>query len=686
MAANEVILYGTVGASFWDEDHFTAKQVREALAAMQGDITVRINSGGGVASEGQAIYTMLKDYPGRVTVVVDAVAASAASLIAMAGDDIVFRLGAWMLVHDPATPWTAGRGTEDDHRKEADLLRVISGAYAEVYAARAGISREEARAIMRDETVMDGSMALQMGFATSVDTEAEAEPVAAFDYRIYAHAPQSVREASQRLGAAPERVAVMAMIAGTPRQQQEIAMDANPETAAEVTPAEIEAAAGDAPAVVSEPDAPKPVTASATKTERARVRRIIDASAAAGLPRDFADKLIDAGASVETALDQITAAWKGKGDVDTPMTGRQTATITRDERDTRRDALASALYAQIARKDPEHGAARPFMGMSIVEMAAVSVDYRGPLRSSADRERVFEMRSHSTSDFPVIFENALNKRLMENYAKAEPTYREVAIRIDFANKMPHPISRLGDFPMLQEVNETGEVKSGTFSEKKETVTAKTYGIMLTISRDMLINDDLQAIDRLISTQAMTVAATEDSLFWSTFLSGANADGPTLTETGRQVFNATDLTKAGTAAAITVASVGAARAALRKKTSLNGQDLAWLLNSFVLLVGPDKETEADQLFETIQSESVANVNPFSGRLRKVVTAKITGNAWYLLAEPNVLPNFMYGFLQGQEGPEFRMQELFGTLGMQFRAVRDFGCGAIDYRGGFKNAGA
>jgi ATP-dependent protease ClpP protease subunit len=685
MAGNEIILYGTVGASFWDEEFFTARQVREQLAAMSGDIVVRINSGGGVASEGQAIFTMLKDYPGRVTVVVDAVAASAASLIAMAGDDIVFRLGAWMLIHDPATPWTAGRGTEDDHRKEADLLRVISGAYAEVYAARAGISREEARAIMRDESVLDGSMALQMGFATALDT-IEAEPVAAFDYRIYAHAPQAVREASQRLGAAPERVAVMAMIAGTPRQQQEIAMSANPETAAEDTPAEIEAAAVEVPAEVTEPEADKSVTASATKTERARVRRIIEASAVAGLPGDFANNLIESGASVETALDQITAAWKGKGDVDTPMTGRTTATITRDERDTRRDAMASALYAQIARKAPEHAAARPFMGLSIAEMAAAACDYRGPVRTPQDRTRALEMASHSVSDFPAIFENVLNKRLMDNYAKAEPSYREVALRMDFADYRPHPINRLGDFPMLQEVGENGEIKSGTFSEKKETVTAKAYAIQLPISRQMLINDDLGAIDRLIATQALSAVATEDALFWGVFLSGANADGPTLTETTRQVFNTTDVTKASANAAITVASVGIARAALRKKKSLDGQDLAWLLNSFVLLVGPDKETEADQLMTAIQSDSVANVNPFSGRLRKVVTAKITGNSWYLLAEPSVLPNFMYGFLQGQEGPRVRMDEPFGSQGMKFSIEIDFGCGAIDFRGGFKNVGA
>jgi methionine-gamma-lyase len=89
MAENEIILHGSVGTSFWDEPSFDSAQVREQLAGMTGDITVRINSGGGIASEGQAIFTLLRDYVGKKRIVVDAVAASAASLIAMAGDEIV---------------------------------------------------------------------------------------------------------------------------------------------------------------------------------------------------------------------------------------------------------------------------------------------------------------------------------------------------------------------------------------------------------------------------------------------------------------------------------------------------------------------------------------------------------------------------------------------------------------------
>jgi ATP-dependent protease ClpP protease subunit len=107
--AHEINLSGSVGASWWGEECFTAQSVREQLANLSGPVTVKLNSGGGLATEGAAIYNALVDYPGEVTVEVVAVAASAASLIAMAGDRIVMRLGAWMLIHDPAQPWTEGR-------------------------------------------------------------------------------------------------------------------------------------------------------------------------------------------------------------------------------------------------------------------------------------------------------------------------------------------------------------------------------------------------------------------------------------------------------------------------------------------------------------------------------------------------------------------------------------------------
>lgn len=215
--SNEIVLEGSVGYSWWGEDSFTPSDVRTMLDGRSGPLTVRLNSGGGIATDGQAIYSMLVAYPGEVTVIVEGIAASAASLIAMAGDKIVMPLGALLIIHDPASMWVDGRGTEADHLKAAEALAVLSKAYAGIYAKRAGITVEAARKIMRAETYYDGEAAVAAGFATAVDDSVELAAAATFDYRIYAHAPGALRAGAEGLRARVPQEAVMAMFAGQAR-------------------------------------------------------------------------------------------------------------------------------------------------------------------------------------------------------------------------------------------------------------------------------------------------------------------------------------------------------------------------------------------------------------------------------------------------------------------------------------
>ena len=693
MSKNELILYGSVGFDWWGDEYFTAKQVREQLAQMSGDITVRINSGGGIASEGQAIYTMLVDYPGKVTVIVDGVAASAASLISMAGDEIIYRLGAWTLIHDPATPWTLGRGTEEDHLKEAELLGVISNAYADIYAARSGLSREECREIMKAESVFDGAMAVERGFATSVDSAEKSVPEAAFDYRIYAHAPDRLRKASRKLGRAPAEEAVMAMIAGRPRPEKprgepQMAGKTNAAAGAPLAATETEdeiAAAAAAEAVapaLAEDDPATPATnaEAAANAATARARRIFAAATQAGLSSDFADSLIASKKPVEACLDDITAKWKENGDVDTPMIGAPTARILRDERDTKREGMTQALVAQISGQKPESDKANAFMGYGLIDMAAESIGHRGRIRSAGDKIEVFMAAGHSRSDFSGIFENALNKVLLDRYDVQAPTYRRIARKRNFNDFRVHPMVRAGDMPKLLPVGENGEIKFGTFGEKRETAILAPYGIGLRFSRQMFIDDDLGAIYDMLNDYGAMIADFEEETFY-TFKAAA-----TLSSDGLAVHVAGHNNLAGAGTAITVAALGAGRAAIRKQTTIDGKKMN--MAPTILLVGPDKETEADQLVTSITPNQPTSVNPFSGRLEVVSTAQITGNRWELYVDPNRPGGacFVYGYLNGAEAPRLRMDEPFGQQGMAMTVEHDFGLGAIDFRGTYANPGA
>ncbi|MBU2936987.1 MULTISPECIES: head maturation protease, ClpP-related [Pacificibacter] len=678
---NEIYLYGTVGNSFFgDEDFFTAQSVRDALEGRGGPLTVRLNSGGGVASEGQAIYQMLSDYPDTVEIVVDGVAASAASLIAMAGDTIVMPTGAILMIHDPASPWVEGRGTEQDHLNAAKGLSVISTAYAKVYAARANISVEEARDYMRAETFFDGDAALEAGFVTHTDLETQAAAVARFDYRVYANAPQVLRVAGGAFPAQQSREAVMAMMAGFPAPNLKESTMPNdndqtddqtetPEDDAVALNDDVEASAGDDADANGEnqSDDSTPVAV-----------QILDICAATNRPDAEARDYINRGLTLAQAVAEITSNRSKESPVTSRRNGGPTARIIRDERTTRRTGMMQAITAQITGAGTVASIARPFMDMSLVEMAAQCIDHRGPMRNSGQKLQVFADASHSTSDFPGIFENALNKVLLERYQLSEPTFKQISRKRNFSDFREHPQVRAGDFPKLRPIGENGEIKYGSFGESRETAVLNSYGVALRISRQMMINDELGAIDELLSDYGQSVADFEEETFYAFALSAKLSDGKT-------VFHA-DHDNIGTAAAITVASVGAGRAAMRKQMSIDKKKLN--LSPSIILVGPDKETEAEQLVATIQPQEAGNVNPFTGRLTPIVSAQITGNAWHLLAGADRPGGscWVHGYLEGAEAPRVRTEEAFGQQGMAMSLEHDFGMGAVDYRGGYKNPGA
>ncbi len=682
MSKNEICLYGSVGMSWWGEDYFTAKMVRDMLAGMTGPLTVRINSGGGIATEGQAIYTMLVDYPDDVDVVIEGAAMSAASLIAMAGDTITMRLGSFLLIHDPASPWTEGRGTEEDHLRLAKQLNTTASGYAAIYARRSGKDKEQARAIMRDETLMDAETAIAEGFATDTDDE-PADVAARFDYRMYAHAPQAWRDASEGLGKTPGKEAIMAMIAGTPRKKQETKMaDKTAQKAKADASAETE---DDVKVLDAQPPASpeaEAVAKAATAAERSRVTRIRNAAMMARVPDDFATDLIARGVSEAAAVDAITAKWKEMGDVDQTMQGREPARIMRDERETRLAGMGLALSAQMSGKAPTDDKARAFMGMSLVEMAADCIGHKGPIRTAGDKINIMMNATHSRSDFTGIFENALNKQLLDRYEVQAPTYREFSRKRTFNDFRVHPMVRAGDFPRLQPVGEGGEIKFGTFGEKRETAVLSSFGIGLRFSRQMIIDDDLSAVDSVVGDYGSMVADFEEQQFY-TFMASA-----TLASDGLAVWltAATRANLAASGTAITIASLAAGQAAIRKQTTIDGMKTNIIPT--ILLVGPDKEIEALQLVTQITPALAPSVNPFAGRLRVVVSAQITGNTWYMFADPTRAGAacFVYGYLNGMEQPRLRMDEPFGQQGMSVTLEHDFGYGAIDFRGTYRNPGA
>jgi len=168
--------FGTSAKSFGDE-----------LAALDVDeIDLRLNSPGGDAWDGLAIHNALRAHKASVTVTVDGMAASAASLVAMGGDRVLMNRGGQMMVHDA---WGMSIGNAADMLKTAEMLGKISDSYADVYAARAGGSRGEWREVMREETWYTAQEAVDAGLADgTVDDEPPADAKARYDLKAYAFA------------------------------------------------------------------------------------------------------------------------------------------------------------------------------------------------------------------------------------------------------------------------------------------------------------------------------------------------------------------------------------------------------------------------------------------------------------------------------------------------------------------
>lgn len=169
----EILLYEQIGESFWG-DGMGAKRFAEELKGL-GDVTqldVRINSPGGSVFEGNAIHNMLKAHAAKVTVYVDGIAASIASVIAMAGDEIVMPANAMMMVHDPSG---VAIGTAEDMAKMAEALTRVKDAIITSYTARTGLPKDEVSELMSDETWLTAEMAVEKGFADTVSGAVEAD-------------------------------------------------------------------------------------------------------------------------------------------------------------------------------------------------------------------------------------------------------------------------------------------------------------------------------------------------------------------------------------------------------------------------------------------------------------------------------------------------------------------------------
>ena len=197
-----ISIYDAIGYDYWTGEGVTARRVASALRTLgAGPVTVNVNSPGGDMFEGLAIYNLLREHKGDVTVKVLGVAASAASIIAMAGDTVQIARAAFFMVHNS---WVIAAGNRNDLRETADWLEPFDAAMADIYVARTGADTKAIAKLMDAESWIGGSAAVEQGFA---DELLPSDQVGQGDAKAQAHAARRL-EAALRASGIPKSEAM----------------------------------------------------------------------------------------------------------------------------------------------------------------------------------------------------------------------------------------------------------------------------------------------------------------------------------------------------------------------------------------------------------------------------------------------------------------------------------------------
>ena len=413
-------------------------------------------------------------------------------------------------------------------------------------------------------------------------------------------------------------------------------------------------------------------TAEPTVAEtRAEIRKI---GRAANMSVEAIDDMIDRDLTPVEARSEAFEAMQARS--------RQTPTIRvvnpgQSPADTRA-ARTEALTIRMNGGTPSE-AARPFMGETLRDMARASVEATGQSTRSMDPDSLFRAAMHTTSDFSQLLTGAGNRTLVAAYQAAQSPLKALARQSTMADFRTSTRLKLSDIGLLEKVAESGEIKSTTRGEAAESYKLDTYATMFSLSRPALINDDLGAFRDWGNTAGRMAAETEANLLWTLLKSN-----PIMGEDGKRLFSVDHKNLAAVGAEPSTSELDTARRSLRGMTALDGKTPINAVGKY-LLVGPALESTAEQLLASIYAATVGDVNPFSNKLTLLVDARIKDGSWYIFADSSVLPVLEYSYLSSAPGPQMSSREGWDVLGQEYRVVLDFGAGAIDWRGAYKNPG-
>lgn len=431
---------------------------------------------------------------------------------------------------------------------------------------------------------------------------------------------------------------------------------------------------------VQQPDIDAIRTA-AIAEERTRAADIRTAVRAANLEATYADELINSNMTIDAARAAVLGKLAERSNVD-PKPGPGRIETIVDETETRREMMAESLLHRADPRQKLSDGARQYAGLTLAELARDCLEVRGIKTRGMDKLQLVGRAFEGTSDLPSVLAAVANKSLRQAYLSAPRTFTPWARQASAADFKTINRVNMSDAPVLEKVNEAGEFKRGAVTDGKETYQLATVGKVIGLTRQAIINDDLGAFTRIPALFANAAANYEsDTVYGIITANAALADAIAL-------FHASHNNLTGTGTALSVTSLGVARAMMRKQTTPQGA--AMNLQPKFLIVPAALETIANQyVSQNYVAAKSADYNPFAGALQVISEARLdasSATAWYLAADTAQIDTVEYCYLEGQNGVYIETRQGFDVDGMEIKARLDFAAKAIDYRGVYRNVGA
>jgi hypothetical protein len=422
------------------------------------------------------------------------------------------------------------------------------------------------------------------------------------------------------------------------------------------------------------------VREAATRAERERAAHIRTVVRTHNLGDEFERTALEGGHDVATVNRNVLEALVAR---QTPNNPRMTP--AQDEVDKTREAAINWLLRKGGQKvDEALIRGNPYVGASLQDIARSRIQARGLIRIDGVYGDALARAAitQSTSDFPVLMENVMHKVIRAEFSAAPDTWRRFCHIGTVSDFRPHNSYASGSIGDLQDVGENGEIKHGKMVDgEREQVSAKSKALMITLSRAMIVNDDLGAFLTIAKKLGRSSSRTIENLAYFVLLAN-----PVLKSDNKALFHADHGNLNASGGVPSVAAWDAVRLAMGRQKDVGANDFIGIVPAVWL--GPDALRNAAVKVNSSENDpDVSNKNPQPNTVRSqfrdiVDSPRLTGNQWYAFADPDLEPTLQVSFLNGEQEPQVEMEEGFEVLGVRWRVVHDFGVDPVGYRGAQK----